>query len=155
MSTFAQEWDDAGQDQDFDPPDGAYLARLFDGAAFSGRTDGKNYVKLNWELLDGDDAGKTFEDFKGISNRVGLRITREKLVMLGLKPDGIETIDGLHKAIGKLIGAQATITVVHDGRWCNVEVVAAENDAPDVPIDTEGLPDPPEAVEADDDGVPF
>jgi hypothetical protein len=155
MSTFADEWDEAGQEDNFDPPDGAYLVRLYDGGAFSGRVDNKNYVKLKWELLDGPDAGRYFEDFKGISNKVGLRITREKLVTLGLDPEGIETIEALNSAICKLIGTKATITVVHDGPWCNVSVLAAETDESDAPADTTGLPDVPEVGRAAEDSIPF
>src|SRR5690349_17850273 len=69
--TFAQDWAAAGEDDDWVPPDGAYKAKLIDGSAFTGRTNPKNFVKLEWQLLEGDDVGRRFEDFKQISNEVG------------------------------------------------------------------------------------
>lgn len=151
MNAFAEDWDAAGQDDDWTPPDGAYKAKLVDGGAFTGRTDSKNYCKLEWQLLEGDLVGRRFEDFKQISNKVGLRITREKLILLGLDPDGIDkTITGLDKAIQGLIGAVATISVARDGTFLNVSVFDVQTGESDIPSD----PPPASGVE-DDTEVPF
>ena len=161
MSSFEQAWEAAGRDEDnVDPPDGAFLARLTDAAAFTGRTNGKNYVRLEWELREGPLAGGRFEDFKSIDHPVGLRITREKLVTLGLDPDGVKTIEELHRAIAELAGTVATISVAHDGQWLNVGVISARTGESGTPADG------PEGAEASsgfaaaaglesDEGVPY
>ena len=136
MSTFEKAWEAAGNDDELiDPEDGAYLARLTDARAFSAKSDGKNYVKLEWELLEGPNVGGRFEDFGGIDHPVRMRITKSKLTMLGLPPEPVKTIEDLHEAIGRLIGVEATVSIEHNGNFVNVDVLMAKTGEPDVPID--------------------
>jgi hypothetical protein len=137
MTTFADRWKQASQDQDdFDPIDGSYTCKLIDATAFAARTDGREYVKLKWQIIGTDDAGRQFDDFQGISHPVGLRITREKLLVLGLPADlEAEDIDGLDHAIFNLIGVQAELTVGHKDGYRNVSVQSAITGDPDIPND--------------------
>jgi hypothetical protein len=166
MTSFADRWKQATEPQDdYDPTDGGYTAKLVDATAFAARTDGREYVKLVWQIIGTDNAGRQFDDFQGISHPVGLRITRDKLLMLGLPADlEVEEIDELDHAIFNLIGVQAELTVGHKDGYRNVSVhgvVTGESDIPhDPPAPAKAANGQPArsfaaAAGTDDDDIPF
>jgi len=150
------------EEEDWNPPDGGYTVKLIDGGAFTGRTDGKRYVKLRWQVIGTDNAGRQFEDFKGIDNPVGKRITGEKLTLLGVDFGRIDDIEDLDHAIFNVIGTEAEITTVQDGRWLNVTVQSVKAGTPDIPTDPApakaangSTPPGSFAAAIDDDTIPF
>ena len=167
MTSFADAWKAAGEAQDdYDPPDGTYRAVLHDAGAFTGRTDGKDYAKLTWQIDQGDDVGRRFEDFQGISHPVGLRIFREKLVLLGLDPEGIEDIEELSMRMFEMVGTRADLTVGHKNGYRHVKVDRVLTGQSDIPVNgpapARRPPVPGQARSfaqaagaTDDDAIPF
>jgi hypothetical protein len=137
MSTFADRWKQASQEQDdWDPDDGPYTCKLIDATAFAARTDGREYVKLRWQVIGTDDAGRQFDDFQGITHPVGLRITRDKLLLLGLEADfAADDIGDLDHAVFNLIGTVAELTVGHKDGYRNTTVNRVKTGEPDIPND--------------------
>jgi hypothetical protein len=160
MTSFADAWKRASGDQgDFDPADGNYRARLIDAGAFTARTSGRDKVKLTWQIIGTEDAGRQFVDFNDIddSNPTGIRIVREKLLLLGLPGDfEPEDIDDLDHALFNLIGADAELAVAHNNNFLNVKVTTVRTGQSDIPSD----PAPPKrggfaAAARSDDDIPF
>ena len=135
--TFSDSWKQAMQEQDdFDPDDGQYTCKLVDATAFAARTDGREYVKLTWQIIGTDLAGRQFDDFQGISHPVGLRITRDKLLLLGLEAEFVaDDIEDLDHALFNLIGLEADLTVGHKNGYRNTTVDRVKTGAPDIPTD--------------------
>jgi len=166
--SFADSWkrDVATEQDDFDPPDGPHTARLIDANAFTARTSSRDKVKLTWQIVGTDHAGRQFDDLNDVdaTNPTGRRITNEKLLVLGLPADFVpDDIDDLSHAVFKLIGAQAEITVKHKDGWLNVYVNSALTGDSDVPTDPPKVkangtqpPNPFSRPAApDDDEIPF
>jgi len=162
--TFSDSWKQAMQEQDdFDPEDGQYACKLIDATAFAARTDGREYVKLTWQIIGTDLAGRQFDDFQGISHPVGLRITRDKLLLLGLEADFVaDDITDLDHAIFNLIGLEAELTVGHKNGYRNTTVDRVKTGVPDIPNDpapkaANGSTPPGSfaAARGDDDSIPF
>jgi hypothetical protein len=160
MTSFADAWKAAGEAQDdYDPLDGSYRVVLVDAGAFTGHKDGKDYAKLKWQIDQGDDVGRRFEDFQGISHPVGLRIFREKLELLGLDPEGIEDIEELSMRMFEMVGLHADVTVGHQNGYRQVKVDRVLTGRSDIPVDS---PPPARtfaqaagADKASDEGIPF
>lgn len=157
-----------GDDDRYDPPDGTYRCRLVDAGAFTTRTSGRDKVKLVWLILDpGEHHHQRFTDFNDIdeTNPTGIRITWEKLLLLGLpsgfEPDDIEDLD--HELFN-VIGVEAEVLVAHKDTFLNPVVLRTITGQSDVtPSDEQPAPaDPPPAASGRDlfargvdDSVPF
>lgn len=141
--SFKDAWDRAGEEQDdFDPADGSYNVTIVDAGAFSAKSDGREWCKVTLRMNGTDAAGRTFDDFgpAGDHNPVGLRIMREKLVVYGLDPDNIQTIQDLDGAMKRdLIGRTADITVRHKDGYRNVNVSGSRTGSGQTDIPTSAL----------------
>jgi hypothetical protein len=144
--SFKDAWDRAGEEQDdFDPADGSYNVTIVDAGAFSAKSDGREWCKVTLRINGTDAAGRSFDDFgpAGDHNPVGLRIMREKLVVYGLDPDNIQTLDDLDGAMKRdLIGRTADITVRHKDGYRNVNVSGSRTGSgqPSLPASATGVP---------------
>ena len=138
MTTFAERWKKAGEDQveDWDPDDGPYTVQIVEADAFNSR-DGREFSKVKLRVVEGEHAGKQFEDFNGYENEVGARIARANLSVYGLNVDEVEDFEDLAIRIGELVGNRAEVTVKHCKGFLNVTAQRGfpTNGQPDVPAD--------------------
>lgn len=154
MGSYGDAWDRAGQDgdEDFDPPTGSYRVRVTQADVFAGR-DGREWCKVLYRILDGEHAGAVFQDFgaAGDHNPVGFRITREKLLMLGLPHDlKVTSVEELDAAADMLVGVTADVGVGHKDGYRNLTIRSSQTAHGDL------APVEPVAPSApDDDDVPF
>lgn len=163
MGSYGEAWNRAGQDgdEDFDPPNGTYHVIVDTCDIFAGR-DGREWCKVLYRILEGDHAGRVFQDFgaAGDHNAVGFRITREKLLMLGLPHDlQVTELADLGEAAGELVGNRAEVGVGHKDGYRNVTVRTTRtgtSDIPDVPgfTSTAASQNTPSSA-ADDEDIPF
>lgn len=118
---------------DFDPPDGHHKVKIVDGGAFAGG-DGRRWVKVTLQLLEGEHAGKTFDDFNGWDQEVGQRIIYANLSVYGIKWDTIDEFEDLELALLELHGTEAVVTVKHSrGGYVNVTAATAKARDPELP----------------------
>ena len=152
MTPYGHSWNQNAEDDEFDPPNGTYRVQVHAATVFAGK-DGREWCKVNYRILDGEHTGRIFEDFgaAGEHNKVGWRITSEKLTMLGLRPpapdDELEDVDA---ALGEIVGVQAEVGVTHKDGFKNVTVRSSRTGQSDIPPTTPIAPVAPK-----DDDVPF
>lgn len=149
---YGHSWNQNTEDDDFDPPNGTYTVQVHAATVFAGK-DGREWAKVQYRIIGGEHDGRIFEDFgsAGPHNKVGWRITSEKLTMLGLRPpapdDELEDVDA---ALGEIVGVQADVAVGHKDGFRNVTVRSSRTGHSDIPP----VPAPAATTPADDD-VPF
>lgn len=161
MSSFRDSWRQAGElEDDFDPVDGAtYTVRIIDGSAFASR-DGREFVKLRLEIIDGDNKGRQFEDFRGLKGD-GLRIARTNLILYGLDPQlDPEDVEDLNAGVVNLIGNTAQVTAKHNKGFLNVSVQSGRTKESDLSpgqesFDTNGYGSKQPATVEDEEEIPF
>jgi len=120
----------------FDPDDDVtYQVRVTDGGAFEGN-DGKEWAKVELEVIDGEHAGRRFDDFRGLNSKMQTEIARDNFVMYGVRWDDVEGLEDLDTALLELVGTTATVSVSHwaEGRF-NVKVISARTGQSDIPTD--------------------
>lgn len=163
MGSYGDAWNRAGQDgdEDFDPPTGGYEVEVTQADVFAGK-DGREWCKVLYRIVEGDHAGRVFQDFgpAGDHNPVGFRFTREKLLMLGLPHDlQVTELEDLADAAGELVGTRAEVGVSHKDGFRNVKVRSSRTGRSDIAPDR--IPGLDAAAAAghqpagDDDDIPF
>jgi hypothetical protein len=168
--SFADAWKKAAEPEDeYEPANGTYSAKLVDAGAFTTKTSQRDKIKFTWQILAGDDVGRQFDDMNDVdaSNPTGVRITREKLLLLGFPADyePTDNIKDMEPAVRELIGVEAQIRVQNKDGWANVYVDSSRTGQSDIPSNGfEGVkteePEQPSFAQAagqkaDTDDVPF
>ena len=134
--SFGDAWRKAGEEEaDFEPPVGTYKTKLVDGGAFTSRA-GDDYAKVILQIDAGEFVGRRFQHFMGFKHEVGARINREALVLYGVNPEGIDTIEQLDDAIDALVklGTWAEVSVSYKDGYIQIKVIGSRTPAvSDVP----------------------
>lgn len=119
MTDYGSAWDAAGRDDDdYDAPNGRYRARIAGGETYSGN-DGREWCKVYLEIVSpAEHVGRVIEDWgpAGDHNRVGFRIMRTRLILYGLDPEGIASLDELGDRLAALTGREIEFSVSHNDK---------------------------------------
>lgn len=153
MSSFGDEWAAAGQQSD-DVPDGNYETEIIEASAFSGRADGKRYVKVTLLVRSGDQRGRSFEHFMNWDHPVGRDLAKEALTLYGLDDSNVSTWEEFQRAVADLVRRTANVSKSHNARGY-AEVKVNSSQLPLTPQTTQPAPQTAQVASGGDDDIPF
>lgn len=151
-------FDDFKSAEGGEPPDGLHAAYLERTAILD--TKNGTRVKVEWRTVDGE---HYWESWHGVTGKAKA-FTQELVMALGINFGELSSWDELGTALELREGKMFEVSVSRNGDWLNTTVEGAlagvQEVLPDIPADTNGLPEPepaPAGVQTgfDDDDIPF
>jgi hypothetical protein len=142
---MSDDFDAFKSDDTGDPPDGEHTAWLERTSVFQSRA-GAWWIRTCWRTTDRAFYWEVLNGVEG--NRKPF--TKELLAGIGVDLVALRSWDELGDELAQFEDRTYTVGVAHKGEFLNTTVVGVAGDAPppDVPVDTQGLPEPEPAAAA-------
>lgn len=141
---------------DLDPPgDGTHKGCVLrDAAAFTSKS-GKDFVKFEWETID----GYTWTVLQGFKSEGQTAVTWSEVAKLGLNPTDIASLDALDAELKQHVGSYYDVAVKTNGQFRNTYINAPSTGSNPVVQQQTAMAQkqaaPVGGGSAEDDDIPF